>query len=185
MTPAAVVAALALAFALAMDAFAVALTQGARFRPSAGRATVIALTFGAAQGIMPLIGWSLGSVALSYIAAWDHWIAFALLGFLGLRMIRGGEEEAGAQPLGALAIVVAAIATSIDALAAGFTLPTLDLPPLGTAALIATVTFALSVLGIALGRRIGDRFGRPAEVLGGLILIAIGARILVAHLFGL
>ena len=79
-----------------MDAFAVALTQGARFRPAIGGGATIALTFGVFQGIMPLIGWGIGALAMAYVAAIDHWIAFGLLTFLGLRMLRGdvGEEEA-------------------------------------------------------------------------------------------
>lgn len=185
MTVTAFVAAFSLALALAMDAFAVALTQGARFRPRAARTAAIAFAFGAAQAIMPLIGWSLGSLALHHIAAWDHWIAFILLTFLGIRMIRGGEAEGGERPLGGIAMLIAAIATSIDALVAGFTLPTLSLPPLATAALIGLVTFVLSAIGVWIGRAIGDRYGRPAEIAGGVILIAIGGRILIAHTLGL
>jgi len=184
MTPAAILAAFALAFALAMDAFAVALTQGARFRPTAVRGAAIALAFGAAQAVMPLIGWSLGSLAQHQIAAWDHWIAFGLLAFLGLRMITGEEGEASERPLSGVAIFLASVATSIDALVAGFTLPTLGLPPVATALIIGLVTFLLAAVGIAIGHRIGDRYGRPAEIVGGIILLAIGGRILLAHTLG-
>lgn len=185
MTAAVLVPAFSLAIALAMDAFAVALTQGARFRPRFARAAMIAGAFGAAQAIMPLIGSSVGSLAQHRIAAWDHWVAFGLLAFLGIRMIRGGNEGEGELPLSGIAILAAAIATSVDALVAGFTLPTLALPPLKTAAVIGLVTFALAIIAIAIGRSIGDRFGRPAEVAGGVILIAIGGRILIAHTLGL
>lgn len=172
-----------LAFALAMDAFAVALTQGARYRPRVISGIGIAAAFGLAQGIMPLIGWALGAAALVYIAHLDHWIAFALLGFLGVQMIRGGsEDDGGAAPkLRGMALLVAAIATSIDALAAGITLPTLDLSPLFAAGLIAAVTFVLSAAGVLSGRIAGDGFGRWAERAGGVILIALGTKILAEH----
>jgi len=122
-------ASLLLALALAMDAFAVALTQGARFRPSLREGAAIALTFGAFKAAMPLIGWGIGAVAFAYVEAIDHWIAFGLLAFLGVRMLGGhvGEEEA-AQRLTGVALLVAGIATSIDALAAGITLPS-PVPP--------------------------------------------------------
>ncbi len=175
-------AALALAVALAMDAFAVALTQGAKFRPGWRHAAVIAVAFGAFQGIMPLIGWLVGSVALSYIAAFDHWIAFLLLAFLGIQMIRESADEEAATPLAGTTLLVASIATSVDALAAGLTLPTLGVEPLAACALIAVVTAILSAFAVWLGRRAGDRYGRPAEIFGGMLLIVIGASILATHL---
>ena len=174
--------ALLLAFALAMDAFAVALTQGARFRPGLGGAFAIALAFGVFQGVMPLIGWGIGAVAFDYIEAIDHWIAFGLLTFLGLRMLGGhvGEEEAS-HALTGKALLVAGVATSIDALAAGITLPTLDIEPLTAAALIGGVTFVMSAAGVKLGRIAGDRWGEWAERAGGVILIALGCKILAEH----
>lgn len=176
------IAALLLALALAMDAFAVALTQGARFRPGWGGGLAIALTFGVFQGVMPLIGWGIGAVAFDYIEAIDHWIAFGLLTFLGLRMLGGhvGEEEAR-RALTGKALLAAGIATSIDALAAGITLPTLAVAPLTVAALIGLVTAGMSGAGVALGRVAGDRWGEWAERAGGVILIAIGVKILAEH----
>lgn len=176
------IAALLLAFALAMDAFAVALTQGARFRPSLRGGLAIAATFGALQAVMPLVGWGIGAVALAYVAAIDHWIAFGLLTFLGLRMVRGhvGKGEASRKLTGR-ALIVAGVATSVDALAAGITLPTLDIAPLTAAALIGCVTFVMSGVAVALGRSAGDRFGAWAERAGGIILIALGTHILAAH----
>ncbi|MDP4605869.1 MAG: manganese efflux pump MntP family protein [Erythrobacter sp.] len=176
------IAALLLALALAMDAFAVALSQGARFRPGWGGGLAIALTFGVFQAGMPLIGWGVGAVAFVYIEAFDHWIAFGLLSFLGARMLGGhvGEEEA-AHALTGKALLVAGVATSIDALAAGITLPTLAVAPMIAVALIGLVTFAMSGAGVALGRVAGDRWGVWAERAGGVILIALGCKILAEH----
>ena len=166
-----------------MDAFAVALTQGARFRPAFAGGVSIALTFGVFQGVMPLIGWGIGSLAMAYVAAIDHWIAFGLLTFLGVRMLRGdvGEEE-GARALTGRALLVAGVATSIDALAAGVMLPTLAVDPFRAAAVIGVVTLLLSALGVALGRVAGDRFGAWAERGGGVILIALGCKIVIEHM---
>lgn len=174
--------ALLLAFALAMDAFAVALTQGAKFRPSVRGGLAIALTFGVFQALMPLAGWVIGAVALIYIEAVDHWIAFGLLTFLGVRMLGGhvGEEEAS-HALTGRALLLAGVATSVDALAAGITLPTLDVAPLVAVALIGLITAAMSAGGVALGRIAGDTWGEWAERAGGVILIALGCKILAEH----
>lgn len=176
------IASLLLALALAMDAFAVALTQGAKFRPSAAGGLAIALTFGVFQALMPLIGWGIGTVALAYVEAVDHWIAFGLLAFLGVRMLGGhvGEEEA-AHALTGRTLLIAGVATSIDALAAGITLPTLGVSPWLAVALIGFVTFALSGAGVVLGRRAGDHLGEWAERIGGVILIGLGCKILAEH----
>lgn len=174
--------ALLLALALAMDAFAVALTQGARFRPSLRVGLAIALTFGVFQAVMPLIGWGIGAFALSYVESVDHWIAFGLLAFLGVRMLGGhvGDEEA-ARRLTGTGLLVAGVATSIDALAAGITLPTLGVEPLLAALLIGLVTFAMSGAGVGLGHRAGDHLGEWAERAGGVILIGLGVKILAEH----
>lgn len=174
--------ALLLAIALAMDAFAVALSQGARFRPGACGALAIALTFGVFQAVMPLIGWGIGAVAFAYIEAVDHWIAFGLLTVLGVRMLGGhvGEAEA-ARALTGRALLVAGVATSVDALAAGITLPTLDVAPLIAAPLIGLVTVIMSGAGVWLGRVAGDRLGAWAERAGGVILIALGCKIIAEH----
>lgn len=176
------IAALLLAFALAMDAFAVALTQGARFRPSAAGGLAIAATFGVFQALMPLAGWAIGTVALAYVAAVDHWIAFGLLAFLGVRMLGGhvGEGEA-AHALTGRALLIAGVATSIDALAAGITLPALGVTPWLAAGLIGLVTFALSGAGVVLGHRAGEHLGPWAERAGGVILIGLGVKILGQH----
>jgi manganese efflux pump family protein len=174
--------ALLLALALAMDAFAVALTQGARFRPSAAGGFAIAAIFGVFQALMPLAGWGIGTVALGYVEAVDHWIAFGLLTFLGVRMLGGhvGEEEA-THALTGRTLLIAGVATSIDALAAGITLPTLGVSPWLAVALIGLVTFAMSGAGVVLGRRAGDHLGTWAERAGGVILIGLGVKILAEH----
>lgn len=176
------IASLLLALALAMDAFAVALTQGARFRPSAAGGLAIAATFGVFQALMPLAGWAIGTVALAYVAAVDHWIAFGLLAFLGVRMLGGhvGEGEA-AHALTGRTLLLAGVATSIDALAAGITLPALGVTPWLAAGLIGLVTFVMSGAGVLLGRSAGDRWGAWAERAGGLILIGLGCKILAEH----
>jgi putative Mn2+ efflux pump MntP len=176
------IAALLLDFALAMDAFAVALAQGCRFRPSAAGGFAIAATFGVFQAAMPLAGWAIGAAALAYVAAVDHWIAFALLAFLGVRMLvgHGGDAEA-ARALTGRALLIAGIATSIDALAAGITLPALGVSPWLAVALIGLVTFALSGAGVMLGHRAGDHLGQWAERIGGVILIGLGVKILAEH----
>jgi len=176
-------ASLLLALALAMDAFAVALTQGAKFRPDLRGGTAIALTFGVFQALMPLAGWVIGAVALIYVEAVDHWIAFGLLAFLGVRMLGGhvGDEEAS-HALTGRTLLVAGVATSIDALAAGITLPTLGVAPLLAVTLIGIVTAVMSGAGVALGRIAGDRMGEWAERAGGIILIGLGIKILAEHM---
>lgn len=176
-----ILAAFALAVALAMDAFAVAAAQGARFRSQRREAIAIAATFGAFQGIMPLIGWVVGAVALTWVAAFDHWIAFGLLGFLGAQMIFKGGDEDNLKRLSGWALLVAGFATSVDALAAGIALPAMALEPLLTCAIVAVITLALSFAGLAIGKVAGDRHGRTAEVLGGVILIGLGLNILLDH----
>jgi len=132
---------------------------------------------------MPLIGWGIGAFALGLVEAVDHWIAFGLLSFLGVRMLRAGHvgDEEAARALTGKALLVAGVATSIDALAAGITLPTLSVAPLTAAGLIGLVTFAMSGAGVVLGRVAGDRWGAWAERAGGVILIALGAKILAEH----
>lgn len=173
---------LALAVALAMDAFAVALTQGARFRHGWRSVATIALAFGIFQGAMPLAGWLLGSFALPLVEAWDHWIAGGLLVLLGAQMIWMGEADGdGPARLSGAVLLAAAVATSIDAFAAGITLPTMEFPPLAACALIAVVTTALSALAILIGQRAGDAFGRHAEIAGGVMLILLGVKIVFDH----
>jgi putative Mn2+ efflux pump MntP len=180
-----------LAFGLSADAFAVALGQGAASRSHPWRnALAIGLAFGAAQAIAPLIGWSLGYWFISQIESFDHWLAFSLLAAVGAKMMwegvradpPGRESDPGKERAAAgMALLALAVATSIDAAAAGITLPTLGAPILVSIAVIGGVTFAMSFAGVWIGR-IGSRgLGSNAEIIGGLILIVIGAKILIDH----
>jgi manganese efflux pump family protein len=181
-----VIALLALAFGLAMDAFAVSVAQGAARRTGIRGALAIGAAFGVAQGLMPLIGWALGTAFAGWIGRIDHWIAFVLLGVLGGKMLREGLAGHGATPAPALigwTLLGAAIATSIDAAAAGITLPMLGSPIATACLVIGTVTAALCVAGVLIGQASGGRLGKAAEILGGLVLIGIGVKVLVEHLF--
>lgn len=173
-----------LAIGLAMDATAVSAAQGVAARLSVAGALRIALTFGAFQGAMAAIGWLGGVGAARWIEAWDHWIASGLLVVIGGKMIVEairGEEE-GEAHLSWKELLVLGVATSIDSLAAGITLPLLDAPELVSLVLIAGVTAALSFAGVYAGRVAGARLGSGLDIVGGLILIAIAARILWEHL---
>jgi manganese efflux pump family protein len=179
---------LALSFALAADAFAAAVCQGAiaRPRPTLVRALVIGGAFGAAQGFMPLIGWAMGMAAVSLVREVDHWIAFALLAGVGAKMLwdaRKSDDCNEAAPLlTGWALGAAALATSMDAAAAGLTLPAVGLPVVASALVIGLVTLATSATGVAVGAALGVRVGRAATVLAGLLLIGLGTKILLEHL---
>jgi len=174
-----------LAFALAADAFAVSLSQGvaARGRPHA-TALMLGGAFGLAQGVMPLIGWSLGLAMTAAIAAYDHWVAFVVLALLGVKLIYEGlhaDAEAPAKRIAGWSLVVIAFVTSIDAAGAGLALGALQAAPLLAAAIIAAITAIACAGGVYLGRAIGARFGRCAELAGGAALIAIGVKVLWDH----
>lgn len=176
----------ALAIGLAMDAFAVSLVRGATGERSLRRALEVAIAFGLAQALMPLTGWALGQAFSENFERYDHWIAFVLLGFLGLRMIREAfVEEIEAEPVPGShfrGLVLAAVATSIDAAVAGITLPLLGPPVAVSCAVIGVVTAVISFAGYYLGVLVPSRDGKWAEVLGGLVLIGLGTSILIEHL---
>ena len=181
---------LLIALSLAMDAFAVSVSTGISV-PGFGprQAARIGLWCGGFQFAMPLVGWFLGTSVKDYIEAVDHWIAFGLLALIGgnmiLEVIRGGEDEALSE-LSVRRLFLLALATSIDALAVGITLA-FDpggLPILLSAAVIGVVAFALAMVGGLLGHRLGQMFQRRATLLGGLVLIGIGLKILLEHLLG-
>ncbi len=177
-----------IAVSLAMDAFAVSVSTGIAM-PGFGprQAARIGAWCGAFQFLMPLIGWLLGSSVQTYIEAVDHWIAFGLLALIGGNMIREalfGEGEEAVADLSVRRLFLLALATSIDALAVGVTMAFMDVNVLLSAAVIGVVAFVLAMLGGLLGRRLGRLFQRRATLLGGAVLVFIGAKILMEHLFG-
>ena len=171
-----------LAFALALDAFAVSLGSGSAGQVRGLRASVrLAFHFGLFQALMPVAGWFLGKGFESVVKAYDHWIAFVLLVLIGGKMIVEafrGDEKQKTNPSKGMTMVMLSIATSIDALVVGFSLALVDIYIWTSAAIIGIITGSLSFAGIYLGRRLGHRFGTVMEFIGGLILIAIGVKIL-------
>jgi putative Mn2+ efflux pump MntP len=149
-------------------------------------AAVVALFFGGFQALMPFIGWALGKQFDVYITGYDHWIAFALLCFLGGKMLADGfkkdEEYEICHTFSVKRVFVLAIATSIDALAAGITIAFLNADILPTVLLIGLVTFGISFAGVAIGNRFGSGLANKADILGGAVLIIIGFKILLEHL---
>ena len=178
-----------LALAMSTDAFAAAIGKGTALRhPRWGEALRTGLIFGTIEALTPLIGWLLGQAAAQYVTAWDHWIAFVLLGGLGLRMIYAGfkadEDEQPPKPSRHSFWVLATtgFATSIDAMAVGVGLAFLDVGIVPVAAAIGLTTFLMVTAGVMLGRVLGAVAGKRAEIIGGLLLIGIGAAILHEHL---
>ncbi|MCL2285867.1 MAG: manganese efflux pump MntP family protein [Firmicutes bacterium] len=176
-----------LALALAMDAFAVAICIGLtapKFRIR--NAVIVGLYFGVFQAIMPLIGYWAGGVFAERITALDHWIAFAILAFLGVKMIVGSfknDDEPGKEVcLGVAAMFPLAIATSIDALAAGVTFAFARVSIVPAIVLIGVIAFIMSALGVKLGEFVGLKFKSKAELLGGIILVALAVRVLVERI---
>ena len=171
---------------LSMDAFAVSVCKGLGMsRLNIRQATIISLFFGGFQALMPLIGWALGSQLADLITPIDHWIAFALLAFVGGKMLWDafqGEEAEEATELSAGALFMLAIATSIDALAVGITFAFLQVAIVPSVAIIGVVTFVLSFVGVAVGHFFGARFEKPATIVGGAVLILIGVKTLLEHL---
>ncbi|GAA4855815.1 manganese efflux pump MntP family protein [Luteimonas vadosa] len=179
---------LLLGIAMSTDAFAAAVGKGAAMRdPRLTEALRAGLIFGAIEGLTPLVGWALGNAAAPYVTAWDHWIAFTLLGLLGLRMIHAGlrAPDASATPAarpGFWTLATTGLATSIDALAVGVGLAFVDVDIVVVAAVVACTTLVMVSCGILLGRVLGALAGRRAEIVGGALLVAIGVAILFQHL---
>lgn len=176
-----------LAVGLSMDAFAVAICKGLALRKfSLKNAAIIGLWFGGFQGLMPLIGYILGVQFKSRITAIDHWIAFFLLGFIGVNMIKEAmsrEEEPADASLSAKNMLLLAIATSIDALAVGVTFAFLSVQIISAVSFIGVTTLLLSIVGVKVGSVFGTRYKSKAEFAGGIILILLGIKILMEHLF--
>ena len=177
-----------IAVGLAMDAFVVSIVSGGTYRQlHLKHALRMALFFGGFQAIMPLIGSLAGLTLRNYIAFCDHWIAFGLLAAVGGKMIYesfkirpGGKSS---DPSNLMVVLVLSVATSIDALAVGITLSLLAGSIFAAVGVIGLVTFVLSYLGVQIGKKFGHFFESKIEALGGIILIAIGTKILLEHLF--
>lgn len=177
---------LGMAIALAMDAFAVAICKGLTVKKIKPRHLVITgLYFGGFQALMPLIGYFLGVNFRQYIETVDHWIAFALLVIIGANMIKEAfskDEELHTDDFSFKSMLPLAVATSIDALAVGVTLAFLKANVISSVSLIGIITFLISAAGVLLGKTVGCKFKSKAELLGGIILIFMGLKILLEHL---
>lgn len=181
---------LLIAVGLSMDAFAVSICKGLGMKEvNLKVAVVLALFFGGFQALMPLIGWALGSQFLGIIGPIDHWVAFVLLAVIGGKMLweafredagEGDDKPADRIDLGEFFIL--AIATSIDALAVGISFAALSVDIVPSVALIGVITFAFSIAGVFVGNFFGSRYEKPASIVGGVVLILIGTKILLEHL---
>ncbi len=178
---------LVIAVGLAMDAAAVSLAAAASGFAGNPRAVFrLAFHFGLFQFMMPVLGWFMGVGFVSYFKSFDHWIAFGLLAFVGGRMVMSGLDRSQTliqkDPSRGMTMVMLSVATSIDALAIGLSLAMMDINIWYPSVMIGIITSAMSLGAIALGKRLGTLFGKRMEILGGVILISIGTRILVSEL---
>lgn len=183
-----------IAVGLSMDAFAVSICKGLSLRKLYFKnALIVGLYFGIFQGGMPLLGYILGIQFQDKITAFDHWIAFILLGVIGLKMIKESLDKEpcteiasddASEELNFKNMTVLAIATSIDALAVGVTFAFLNVQIIPAVSFIGIVTLALSMIGVKIGNIFGAKYKSKAELAGGIILILMGAKILIEHLLG-
>ena len=175
---------------LSMDAFAVSIARGMTMKKEEllRYALILGFFFGIFQAVMPLVGWWAGSYFQEIISSVDHWIAFGLLAIIGGNMIReslrGEEEACEDKSLTLKTILILAVATSIDALAVGISFAFLQVHIWTAITVIGVTTFVLSFIAVYLGNRLGDLLEKYAGILGGIILILIGTKILLEHLFG-
>jgi len=179
---------LLIAIGLSFDSFAVSISSGvAKTKIRFLAATRIAFSLAFFQALMPLIGWLIGKQIIKYVESTDHWIAFTLLCLLGMKMIYESFKHSGNKPsfnpLHTLTLVGMSLATSIDALIVGISFGFLRYNIWISLLVIGIVTFIISMLGILFGKRTGEWLGKWAEILGGLILIGIGTKILIQHLY--
>jgi len=179
---------LLLAVGLAMDAFAVSLSIGTAGEIRSKRGKIrLAAHFGIFQSGMTALGWLMGETVVNYIKGIDHWIAMALLGYVGVNLIRAGFQKDGKafeqDPSIGRTLVLLSFATSIDAFAVGLSIVFLKIPILLTVIVIGFITLLLSAIGLFAGTRLGETFGKRMEILGGVILIGIGIRVVITHLF--
>lgn len=178
---------LVIALALGMDAFSVAISVGAaRSRLNLAAAMRLASSFGLFQFGMPIIGWYAGRTVASLISDYDHWVAFALLTIVGLHMIKESfdkrEKTRSSDPTKGWLLLVLSVATSIDALAVGLSFAFLETGILYPSVIIGVVCFVMTAIGTVFGKKIGSLFGKRAEIVGGVVLIAIGVKILIEHM---
>lgn len=176
-----------IAFGLAMDAFAVSITSGTIIKhPKINNTLKIAMFFGLFQAVMLLMGWLAGSSLKDFIAGSDHWIAFGLLSLVGCKMIyesiKVESSKKETNPLNVHVLLILSVATSIDALVVGVSFAFLKIFIVVSIIVIGTVTFLLSFLGVFAGNKFGHLFKNKIEIVGGLILISIGIKILIEHL---
>jgi putative Mn2+ efflux pump MntP len=177
-----------LAVGLSLDSFSVSIAIG--FSERKGRdllrsALLAGAFFGGFQMLMPLFGFLLGSTLRDFVTGIDHWMAFILLGLIGLKMITESFGKEGKKPVSTsiFSFFLLAIATSIDALAAGIGFAFIQIPLFWTLLAIGLTDFSFSFLGVLFGERLGKKFGRGAELAGGIVLVSLGAKILIEHLF--
>jgi putative Mn2+ efflux pump MntP len=182
---------LLLAIGLSMDATAVSAARGLALRRITPRhLLLVALFFGGFQALMPLLGWFLGTRVGPFIQAWDHWLVFVLLGAIGGKMLweasrtqtEEDAEDGSRDPFAWKVLFVLAVATSVDAFAVGITLPLLNAPFLLCLTTIGVTTSVLSMIGLFAGRHFGALLGKRLDVAGGLVLMALGTKILIEHL---
>ncbi|MBT3175627.1 MAG: manganese efflux pump [Desulfobacula sp.] len=176
-----------IAVGLAMDASAVSLASAAAgFAKDARAKFRLSFHFGLFQFLMPVLGWLIGISFVSHFKAFDHWIAFFLLAFVGIRMILEGmdtsNERQKKDPSRGMTMVLLSVATSIDALAVGLSLAMLDVKIWYPSVMIGVITAGMSLLAIKIGTKLGTMFGKRMEIFGGAVLILIGSRILFSHL---
>ena len=177
---------LLISIGLAMDAFAVSVCKGlAMKKMSWKKAIIIGLYFGAFQAIMPTIGFSLGTAFERFITNVDHWIAFILLVGIGINMVKEAfdkKSENRNENVDVKTMLVLSIATSIDALAIGITFACLKIHIVMPVITIGLITFIISLIGVKIGNRFGNKYEKKAEIMGGVILILLGIKILLEHL---
>ena len=179
---------LLIAVGLAMDAFAVSLGVGTGGQaPDLRSKARLAFHFGIFQMGMTVLGWLAGSTVVHFIEGWDHWLSFGLLAYVGINMIRAGikgedEERYATNPTKGHTLVMLSVATSLDALAVGLSMGLLGTSVWIPSLIIGLVAFGLSAVGLLAGCRLGEKLGPRVEIFGGLLLIAIGLRVLYEHL---
>lgn len=179
-----------IAFGLAMDAFAVAIACSTCLQNVTPRQIFrLSFHFGLFQALMPVVGWLAGLSIAEWIDSWDHWAVFGLLALVGARTIHAAiwgkpEESDRSDPTRGFSLVMLSLATSMDALAVGLSFAFLEVRIWYASALIGFVAASMTILGMLLGSRLGSRFGTTMEVLGGLVLIGIGLKVLLTHLLG-